>query len=52
MWGGVERPTISFQLNSSQDGIVVPTDSVAPCHTSGHGNCPKIYEAKADNDNP
>ena len=30
------------RLNSSQDGIVLNAEGIAPTHTSGHGNCPKI----------
>lgn len=29
-------------LSSSQDGIVVMPYGIAPCHTAGHGNCPKV----------
>lgn len=29
-------------LNSSQDGVVVSPDGIAPCHTAGHGNTPKV----------
>lgn len=32
------------KVNSSQDGVVVSVDGVAPTHTAGHGNCPKILE--------
>lgn len=31
-------------LNSSQDGIVVNSGGISPCHTAGHGNMPKIIE--------
>lgn len=34
------------QLNSSQDGVVVSPNGIAPTHTAGHGNCPKILENK------
>lgn len=50
MWGGVERPTISFRINSSQDGIAVSPKGIAPTHTAGHGNCPKIYESHTKSD--
>lgn len=29
-------------INSSQDGIVCSPDGIAPTHTAGHGNCPKV----------
>ena len=29
-------------LSSSQDGVVVSANGIAPTHTAGHGNCPKI----------
>lgn len=29
-------------MNNSQDGKIVDADGIAPTHTSGHGNCPKI----------
>lgn len=32
------------RLNSSQDGIVFGTDGIAPTHTAGHGNVPKIID--------
>jgi DNA-cytosine methyltransferase len=32
------------KLNSSQDGVVVSTDGIAPTHTAGHGNTPKILD--------
>lgn len=32
------------KLNSSQDGIVVSGDGIAPTHTAGHGNTPKVLE--------
>lgn len=32
----------SGRLNSSQDGVVSQVDGIAPTHTAGHGNCPKI----------
>lgn len=30
------------RVSSSQDGIVVSPYGIAPVHTAGHGNCPKI----------
>ena len=32
------------KINSSQDGVVVNKDDLSPCHTAGHGNCPKVME--------
>lgn len=32
------------KLNSSQDGIVVSNEGIAPTHTAGHGNTPKVLE--------
>lgn len=32
------------KLNSSQDGIVVSDKGIAPTHTAGHGNTPKVLE--------
>lgn len=32
------------RINSSQDGVVSDVKGVAPTHTAGHGNCPKIQE--------
>ena len=32
------------KISSSQDSVVVDADGIAPTHTSGHGNCPKIAE--------
>ena len=29
-------------INSSQDGVVVMPWGCSPCHTAGHGNCPKV----------
>ncbi len=31
-------------INSSQDGLVVSAEGVAPTHTAGHGNTPKIID--------
>lgn len=39
-----ERVCPIGKVNSSQDGVVVDAEGVSPCHTSGHGNCPKIAE--------
>lgn len=44
--GGSHEPKI-FQvgkLNSSQDGVVVSDEGIAPTHTAGHGNTPKVLE--------
>lgn len=30
--------------SNSQDGVVVNKGGIAPCHTAGHGNCPKVIE--------
>lgn len=30
-------------ISSSQDGVVVDTDGIAPCLSAGHGNVPKIF---------
>ena len=32
------------KLNSSQDGVVVSDEGIAPTHTAGHGNTPKVLE--------
>ena len=39
-----DKVIVVGRVNSSQDGIVVDMGGVAPCLTSGHGNCPKIAE--------
>jgi hypothetical protein len=36
------RVIYAGRLSTSQDGIVVSPHGIAPCHTAGHGNCPKI----------
>lgn len=36
------------RVNSSQDGVVVDKKGIAPCLTSGYGNCPKIVEYEED----
>lgn len=38
------------RINSSQDGVVVAEDGIAPTHTSGHGNTPKVL--RVGNINP
>ena len=30
------------KLSTSQDGVLVSPHGIAPCHTAGHGNCPKV----------
>lgn len=30
--------------SNSQDGLVVNKQGISPCHTAGHGNCPKVIE--------
>jgi DNA-cytosine methyltransferase len=30
------------KISSSQDGVVISPQGIAPTHTSGHGNCPKV----------
>lgn len=44
--GGSHEPKILQvgKLNSSQDGIVVSNKGIAPTHTVGHGNTPKVLE--------
>ena len=32
------------EVNSSQDGVIISSQGVAPCHSAGHGNCPKVIE--------
>lgn len=32
------------KLSSSQDAVVCFAEGIAPTHTAGHGNCPKIVE--------
>lgn len=44
MFGDVEMDDVVGKINSSQDGVIVHMDAVAPCLTSGHGNCPKVVE--------
>ena len=33
---------IEGRVNSSQDGIIINAEGIAPTHTAGHGNCPKV----------
>ena len=44
--GGSHEPKILQvgKLNSSQDGVVVSDEGIAPTHTAGHGNTPKVLE--------
>lgn len=44
--GGQREPKILQigKLNSSQDGVVVSDKGIAPTHTAGHGNTPKIIQ--------
>lgn len=44
--GGSHEPKIVQigKLNSSQDGVVVSDKGIAPTHTAGHGNTPKVLE--------
>lgn len=50
--GGSHEPKIIQvgKLNSSQDGVVVDENGIAPTHTAGHGNQPKVM--KIGNINP
>ena len=54
---GMESPTLTAtmykdppkimtagRINSSQDGVVVDPNGIAPTHTAGHGNTPKIIQ--------
>lgn len=45
--GGNRMPKIIQvgKISSSQDGVVVSPNGVAPTHTAGHGNTPKIVES-------
>lgn len=36
------------KINSSQDGVIITMNSLVPCLTSGHGNCPKIVIYESD----
>lgn len=44
--GGSHEPKILQvgKINSSQDGVVVSDKGIAPTHTAGHGNTPKVLE--------
>lgn len=44
MLGDVGLDDVVGKINSSQDGVIVHMDAIAPCLTSGHGNCPKVVE--------
>ena len=50
-WTGnfIEEPAVKVVggINSSQDGVVVSVDGIAPTLTAGHGNTPKIPEEPA-----
>ncbi len=37
-----DEVVVAGKVSSSQDGIVVKGGGISPCHTAGHGNCPKI----------
>ena len=41
------RIIVEGRINSSQDGVVVNAEGIAPTHTAGHGNMPKIVEDNA-----
>jgi site-specific DNA-cytosine methylase len=44
------RVMVVAKMNDSQDGVIISTEGIAPTHTSGHGNCPKIrYEGELSN---
>lgn len=45
--GGNRMPKIiqAGKISSSQDGVVVSINGIAPTHTAGHGNTPKIIES-------
>ena len=38
----MKKSNVLGKINSSQDGVIIYEWSVAPCLTSGHGNCPKV----------
>ena len=40
--GGYNEVIYIGKVSSSQDGIIVSPHGIAPVHTAGHGNCPKI----------
>ena len=35
---------IVARVNSSQDGVIIDPNGIAPTHTAGHGNTPKIIQ--------
>ena len=37
-----DKVVILGRLSTSQDGTIVFGGGLAPCHTAGHGNCPKV----------
>lgn len=47
--GGNRMPKVVVvgKINSSQDGVVVSAEGIAPTHTAGHGNTPKILVREA-----
>lgn len=55
MEGGHRQPKVLVEpkisvvckLNSSQDGVVVDPNGIAPTHTAGHGNTPKVLVREA-----
>ena len=40
----ISRINVVGRINSLQDGVVVSSEGIAPTHTAGHGNAPKIVE--------
>lgn len=44
----IQRFLNDGRINSSQDGVVTEPDNVSPCHSAGHGNCPKVTEYGQD----
>ncbi len=41
--GGLEPKVLTVgKLSTSQDSVIVSAYGVAPTHTAGHGNCPKV----------
>jgi DNA (cytosine-5)-methyltransferase 1 len=38
------RQLCQGRVNSSQDGVVVSPEGIAPCHSAGHSNQPKVIE--------
>lgn len=47
--GGNLEPKVMIEtkINSSQDGVVVSPEGIAPTHTAGHGNMPKVMIREA-----